>query len=221
MQWLRRGSQPADGQAARVDLRSLAGMPGRLSFAEGFGGSRMTHVACTVRTVDSTQVVVDLAPAAGNAPPAEAAVILEVANHVALVQCFTSVLAATAAGQVALRTPARPHIMQRRRFPRIDVFLGITLHTPDRPIEAVAAQMINLSIDGAAVVLSEPLEPGTLVRLNLTSLGFHPPEAGARVRRCSPTPSRLWVIGVQFQDLEPSQELYLAKYIADYTEASE
>jgi hypothetical protein len=215
--WQRRASQPAEAEAAKVDLRSLAGLPGRISFTEGIVGNRMTHVACTVNRVDHTEISVELTPGAG-VPQPESAVILEVANHIALVQCFTTVLASGKSGQLSLRTPARPHVVQRRRFPRIDLFLSITLHTPDRSIEDVAAQMINLSIDGAAIVLTEPLAPGTPIRLNLTNLGFHPPDVEAVVRRCSPTPSRLWVVGVQFQGLLPGQELYLGKYIADYTD---
>lgn len=217
MLWQRRASQPTEAVATKIDLRSLAGLPGRISFTEGIVGNRMTHVTCMVTRVDHTEIALELSPGA-SVPQPETAVILEVVNHIALVQCFTSVLACGKDGHLSLRTPARPHVVQRRRFPRIDVFLSITLHTPDRPIEAVAAQMINLSIDGAAVVLTEPLEPGTPLQLNLTNLGFHPPDVQAIVRRCSPTPSKLWVVGVQFLGLQPSQELYLGKYIADYTE---
>lgn len=217
MLWQRQGRRTDPASTGRIDLRTLAGLPGRLSFAEGYGGQRMTHAPCTVRKVDHTEITVDLTEAMVTPPP-ESAVILEVANHNALVQCFTSVIGTGATGSVTLRTPARPHVVQRRRFPRIDLFLGITLHTPDRPIEAVVGQMINLSIDGTAVVLAEPMEPGTPVVLNLANLGFHPPEVDSAVRRCTPTPSRLWVIGLQFRALNASQELYLAKYISDYME---
>lgn len=217
MLWQSSGRTTEPEPGGRVDLRSLAGQPGRLSYAEGYGGHRMAHIACTVRKVDAAEITLEVSSTAA-IPHAETAVILEVANHHALVQCFTTILSAGKGGSVSLRTPARPHVVQRRRFPRIDLFLGITLHTPDRPIESVAAQMINLSIDGAAVVLAEPIQPGTAVTLNLTNLGFHPPEVAASVRRCGPTPSRLWVVGLQFERIDASQEIYLAKYISDYLE---
>jgi hypothetical protein len=194
----------------------MAGLPGRLSFAQGLAGNRMTHIAGTVRKVDSNEIVLDIPPGT-SLPSAEGAVILEVTTQQHLVQCFTTVRSSSGSG-LTLRTPARPHIVQRRRFPRIDVFIGVTLHTPDRPIEPLAGQMINLSIDGAACVLVEPIAPGTAVTMNLAGMGLHPPEANAIVRRCTPTPSQLWVVGLQFQSLESSQELYLGKYITDFTE---
>jgi hypothetical protein len=215
MLWSRNGTS-LPGRPA-VDLRSLVGLPGRLSFAEGAGGSRMAHLACTIRRADHSSIVLDLAPGA-TPPPAESAVILEVTDEAALVQCFTTVRTAAKGGEVVLRTPARPHVVQRRRFPRVDVFIGVTLHTPDRPIEPLAGQMTNLSMDGAACVLAEPLAPGTPVTANLGGMGMHPPEVSAVVRRCTPTPSQLWVVGLQFQSLVPSQELYLGKYLADFTE---
>lgn len=217
MLWQRQDRQPDSEPIAKVDLRSLSGLPGRLSFAEGFGGHRMTHLACTVQKVDHSEIVLSL-PAGVTAPAPESAVILEVANHLALVQCFTSVLASARGATISLRTPSRPHVVQRRRFPRIDLFLGITLHTPDRPIEAIAGQMINLSIDGAAIVLAEPIQPGTTVTLNLTSLGLYPPETEAIARRLNPTPSQLWVVGLQFRNLTGTQEVYLGKYISQYSE---
>lgn len=214
MLWQRR-SAPGESALA-LEVRDMAGLPGRLSFSEGYSGSRMAHVPCDIRKVDHSEITLDLNEGA-TLPQVESAVILEVANARALVQCFTSVKAVRG-NEVILRTPARPHVVQRRRFSRVDVFLSITLHTPDRPIEAVPAQMINLSIDGAAIVLVEALQPGTPVTLNLTNLGFHPSEVQAVVRRCTPNPSRLWVIGLQFHALRAEQELYLAKYLQDFVE---
>ncbi|HYF92300.1 MAG TPA: PilZ domain-containing protein [Symbiobacteriaceae bacterium] len=215
MLWPKRTAE--EGATGFVDLRTIAGLPGRLSFSEGVTGSRMTHVTCTVRKVNHTDILLDL-PGITVRPAPESAVILEVATGRELLQCFTSVRTVGQGTTVALRTPARPHVVQRRRFPRVDLFLGITLHTPDRPIEEVGAQMINLSMDGAACVMVEPLQPGMELTLNLTNLGFHPPEVKAVVRRCTPSPSRLWIIGLQFQSLSPEQELYLGKYLADYVD---
>lgn len=214
MIWQRR-TEPEES-AATIELRSMAGLPGRLSFAEGYAGNRMAHAACEVRKVDHAEIVLNLAEGAA-APSMESAVILEVASTRALVQSFTSVKSVRGS-EVVLRTPARPHVVQRRRFSRVDVFLSVTLHTPDRPIEAVPAQMINLSIDGAAIVLVEALQPGTPVMLNLSNLGFYPPEVQTVVRRCTPNPSRLWVIGLQFRNLRPEQELYLAKFLQDFVD---
>lgn len=219
MLWPRRTDQSSDSTAA-VDLRTIAGLPGRLSFSEGLSGNRMTHVPCTVRKVDHTHIVLDMPDTAARPAP-ESAVILEVATGRALLQCFTSVRSIGSGTTVTLRTPARPHVAQRRRFPRVDLFLSITMHTPDRPIEEVAAQMINLSMDGAACVMVEPLQPGVELMLNLTNLGFHPPEVRAVVRRCNPSPSRLWIIGLQFRGLTPEQELYLGKYLEDYIDPNQ
>jgi hypothetical protein len=215
MLWSKRATE-SDGTSA-IDLRAIAGHPGRLSFSEGVSTSRMTHVTCTIRKIDHADIVLDM-PNAGVRPAPESAVILEVATGRELLQCFTSVRSVGRGSEVVLRTPARPHVVQRRRYPRVDLFLGITLHTPDRPIEEVAAQLINLSMDGCACVMVEPQQPGTELNLNFSNLGFHPAEVKAVVRRCSPSPSRLWIIGLQFQPLLPEQELYLGKYLADYVE---
>jgi hypothetical protein len=215
--WQKRGSLPADGHLSAVDLRSLVGLPGRLLFTDGITGSRMTHVPCVVRKVDRTEIVVELLQA-GSDPHPEAAVILEVANHTALTQCFTTVRSHGSGPELSLRTPARPHIMQRRRFPRIDVFVGVTIYTPDRPIAPFAAQMTNLSVDGAACVLVEPLAQGLGVRLNLTSMGLQPPEVDAVVVRCTATPSQLWVVGLQFRGVKPGQEHELTQFISQFAE---
>jgi hypothetical protein len=218
MLWQKRSSAPADGQSGAPDLKSIAGLPGRLLFGDGFAGGRMTDIPCTVRKVDRSEILVELLHA-GSAPQPESAVILEVANQTALIQCFTTVRSRAKGSELALRTPARPHVMQRRRFPRIDVFLGVTIYTADRSINPFAAQMTNLSIDGAACVLAEPLAPGQAVRINLTVVGLHPPEVEAVVVRCTATPSHLWVIGFQFRGMKPAQEASVAKYISDCLES--
>jgi hypothetical protein len=215
--WQKRGSLPTDGHLSAVDLRSMVGLPGRLLFTDGITGSRMTHVPCIVRKVDRTEIVIELLQA-GTALHPEAAVILEVANHTALTQCFTTVRSRSGGAELSLRTPARPHIMQRRRFPRMDVFVGVTIYTPDRPIAPLAAQMTNLSVDGAACVLVEPLAQGLGVRLNLTSMGLQPPEVDAVVVRCTATPSQLWVVGLQFRGVKPGQEHQLTQFISQFVE---
>lgn len=215
--WQKRGSLPADGHLSAIDLRSMVGLPGRLLFTDGIAGNRMTGVACTVARVDRTEIVIELLQP-GTAPHPESAVILEVANHTALTQCFTTVRSLQRGAELSLRTPARPHIMQRRRFPRIDVFVGVTIFTPDRAIAPLAAQMTNLSVDGAACVLVEPLAKGLSVRLNLTTIGLQPPEVDAAVVRCTATPTQLWVAGLQFRNVKPQQEVQLAQYISDFVE---
>lgn len=214
MLWQKRSSLPSDGHAGAVDLKSIAGLPGRLLFADGFAGSRMTDIPCTVRKVDRSEILIDLLHA-GNAPQPESAVILEVADQTALIQCFTTVRSRARGPELSLRTPARPHVMQRRRFPRIDVFLSATVRSPERPLEPLAAQMTNLSVDGAACVLVEPLTSGQAVTLNLAAVGLHPPDVEASVVRCTATPTHLWVVGLQFCSLKPEQELYLGRYISD------
>jgi len=215
--WQKRtGTTPGHPETA-LDLRSISGLPGRLSFTEGVAGRRLSQVACTVRRVDSADIVVEI-PEGLVAPGPENAVILEVVDKNALVQCFTTVRMAPRQTELMLRTPARPHVVQRRRFPRIDLFVAVTLATPDRSIEPMAAQMINMSPDGAACVVAEPMSPGTPITVNMMGLGLFPAEAHAVVRRCTPSPSRLWVVGLQFQNLDRGQELYLEKYVTDYIE---
>lgn len=216
MLW-QRFKRTVDGPGSPIDLRGIAGQRGRLHFAEHLGGDRMTSLPCLVKKVDRAAILLELASPEA-APQAESAVILEVPNEAALLQCFTTVSSRQPGIEVTLRTPARPHVVQRRRYPRIDVFLSIMVTLPDRPLEPIPAQMTNLSIDGAACVLSEPVPSGTRVALNLTGLGLHPPEALASVVRCLPTPNRLWVIGLKFTDLRPEQELYLGKYLSDFTD---
>lgn len=215
MLWQKRVEPGQNRAGAPVDLRSMTGLTGRLLYAEGITGSRMTSLSCTVRKVDHTEIIVDVGPLDTGLPQPESAVILEVANRTALVQCFTTVRARSKGPELSLRTPARPHIQQRRRFPRVEVFLGITLHTPDRPIDPLPAQLTNISLDGAACVLTEPINPGSRLCLNLSSLGLTPPNVNATVVRCTPSPSHLWVMGLQFHGLLAEQETHLGKYISD------
>jgi len=213
-----KGSSSNETSLPKADLRSIIDHTGRLLFAESTSSNHMTSVSCTVLKVNRNDIVLALTVADGM-PQAETAVILEVAQQTAMLQCFTTVREHGPGPRVTLRTPGRPHVLQRRRFPRIDLFLGITLCTPDRPVEQVPAQMINLSLEGAACVLVEPVSPGATLTLNLTAVGLHPAEAEAAVVRCTPTPSHLWVVGVKFLGLRPEQELYLGKYISDVTQS--
>ncbi len=197
-----------------LDIRAIAGLSGRLLFSEGYGRGRLNSIPCVVERVDRSEIRVNLIE---NNPHlrVESAVILEVTMQSALIQCFTTVRSRGQDTELRLRTPATPHIVQRRRFPRIDLFLSANVLTPENPITPLPAQIINLSVEGAACVLAEPINPGAEITLNLCNLALYPPEVRATVMRCTPTPSHLWVIGVQFQDLQPSQELYLGKYISD------
>lgn len=218
MLWSKRGGTAfTEGPGAPVDLRSMVGFTGRLLFASNPTGSQMTHVPCTVLTVSRQEVLIELA-SNEVIPELGAAVILEVAQSTALVQCFTTVKRPYSGSRLALAVPGRPHVLQRRRFPRIDLFTGVALKNAERPLEEFPAQMINLSIDGAACVLAEPVSPGSKLLVNLSPVGLHPPEAMAVVVRCTPTPSHLWVLGLKFQGLAPEQELYLGKYISTYTD---
>lgn len=215
--WQRQATSTSfDGPGAPVDLRTISGLPGKILFAENDRTRQMTDLSCTVLKVTPTQLIVEPEPAA-TLPKTGTAVILEVAQQSAMVQCFTTVRAVGPGHRLTLQTPGRPHVLQRRRYPRVDLFLGITVSTPDRPIDQLPAQMINLSCEGSACVLAEPIAPGTSLSLNLTAIGLHPPETIAQVIRCTPTPSQLWVVGVRFQALAPDQEIYLCKYIADVT----
>lgn len=191
MLWHRQGSTTiTDGPDAPVDLKTMTGCAGRLLFAPGSGSSQMIHVPCTVLSVNRTELVVDL-QGNGALPQNGTAVILEVAQATALVQCFTSVRRRGPGNRVALAIPGRPHVLQRRRFPRIDLFTSVTTRYMDRPLEELPAQMINLSVDGAACVVAEPVTPGTKLLINLSPIGLHPPEAPTEVVRCTPSPSHL------------------------------
>ncbi len=215
MVWFSRSPRTEDGPGAAVDLRTLAGLSGKLLFAHGLRAHHMVQITCNVLKVDRSAILVE--PTGGNARPGpDSAVILEVLHQSALIQCFTTVGRVDKAGGIYLRVPARPHVVQRRRNPRVDIYLGVTIHTPDRPIEETAAQMINLSLDGAACVLTEPLTPGTEITVNLAPLGV-PAQVRAEVVRCMPTPTHLWVVGIRFDRLSREYEQYLTRYINDFT----
>lgn len=218
MLWHRPAGTPfIEGPGAPVDLSSMVGFTGRLLFAPSPGGSQMIHVPCTVRGVQRSEIMVEL-ESNEVMPQSGSAVILEVVQATALVQCFTSVRRLSGGSRITLGVPSRPHVLQRRRFPRIDLFTAITARYADRPLEELPAQMINLSVDGAACVVAEPVTPGTKLLLNLSPIGLHPADAPVTVVRCTPSPSHLWVVGVKFAGLAAEQELYLGKYISLYTE---
>lgn len=213
MLWQSQRQAPGDSP----DLRAIAGLTGHLEVASGPDGEALSHLPCTVGRVTRSEILVTLLRPESIPLPGSAA-ILEVISLKALIQCFTTVQWTAADGKVALATPARPHVVQRRRFPRVELFLGVTLRPEDRPVEPLPAQMINLSVDGAACVMVEPLTPGSAATLDLTPVGLHPPEVTARVIRCRPSPSHLWLVGLQFEALRPEQEFYLGKYLGDYAE---
>lgn len=218
MPWFSKGQAVQDGPGSAIDLRELAGHSGNLLFANGLRANQMVSIPCRLLRVDRTHIAVELAEGSAR-PAAESAVILEVLHHSALIQCFTFVERVEKSGPVLVRIPTRPHVVKRRKNPRVDIYLGVTLHTPDRPIEETPAQMINLSLDGAACVLAEPVQQGAQISINMSALGFNPPMVAANVVRCSPTPTHLWVIGFQFRQLLPEQERYLTEYIANFTGA--
>jgi len=204
-----------DGAGAAVDLHSMIGLQGRLVFASP--GGQMMHVPCLVLGVDRRHIVVEVLHAT-TTPARGTDVILEVAYQTALVQCFTDLLGKKRNGTLVLRTPGHSHVLQRRRFQRVDLFVGVTLRSKDSYLNQTAAQMINLSIDGAACVVVESLPPGTECLVDLTAIGLYPGEAHAVVTRSTPSPSRLWVVGMKFDRLVPEQEIYLDKYIMDVSE---
>lgn len=214
MSWFRRGQIVLEESGTAVNLTELQGLPGELLFAHGVR-DQLVRVPCKVPRVDRQWVVVE--PTGGGLrPETGGAVILEVVVRTALVQCYTSVQRAEKSGPLYLHMPARPHITVRRRNPRIDIYVGVTLHTRERPIEATPAQMINLSLDGAACVLSEPLTPSTTIFINMAALGLNPQQVQATVVRCIPTPTHAWVIGLRFEQVRPEQESHLAQYIATF-----
>lgn len=215
MFWPRRpGTARGPNMEEPLDLRSISGLSGHLLFAEARGRPQMITVPCVVRKAGPVSLVVDV-EGVPSLPDAGSAVILEVVQPKALLQCFTQVQSVGPGPKLVLKAPELPHVLQRRRFPRVELFLGISVSTADRPIDQLPAQMINLSIDGAACVMTEPLSPGTALRLHLAAIGLHPPDVETAVIRCTPTPSHLWMIGVRFQALSSEQEIYLGKYIAD------
>jgi c-di-GMP-binding flagellar brake protein YcgR len=205
----------AEDAGAFVDLHSMVSLQGRLVFTAA--SRQLVHVPCIVLSVDRKHIVVEVHKGV-TTPALETDVILEVAQQTALVQCFTELLSKKRNGHLALRTPGHSHVLQRRRFQRVDLFIGVTLRTKDFRLDQTAAQMINLSMDGAALVVVESLPIGTECLVDLTAIGLHPGEAHAVVIRSTPTPSRLWVVGMKFDRLEAEQEIYLGKYINDVSE---
>lgn len=196
--------------APEINLRQVVGLQAHLQFMEGGAGSRLATVSCTAIKVDRSELTVEVA-GNGPLPTLDGAVVLEVTLETALLQCYTTVRAVHGR-LVKLRTPARPHIVQRRRFQRIPLFLSVTLR-PEGAAE-IPSQLINLSLEGAACVLAEPLPPGTASVINLAATGLHPPTVAANVMRCTPTPNQLWVVGLQFLTPTPDQRLYLGKYLS-------
>lgn len=219
MSWFKRNQPVTEGPGSAVDLRTLSGMTGRLLFAHGLATKQMVQIPCKVLRVDRSEIILE--PTGGSARPgAGSAVILEVLHEVSLIQCFTTILRVGKDSSLTLRVPARPHVVQRRRNPRVDVYVGVTLLTPDRPIEETPAQLINLSLTGAGCVVAEPLAPGSPVTINLAPLGLVPPQITAEVVRCVPTPTHLWLLGLGFAHVYDSQATYLNQYIERFRQST-
>lgn len=196
--------------AQEINLHQIVGLQSHLQFMEGGVGSRLVTVSCTAVKVDRSELTLEVS-GTGALPVLDGAVVLEVTLETALLQCFTTVRAVHGR-LVKLRTPARPHIVQRRRFHRVPLFLSVTLK-PEGASE-IPSQLINLSLEGAACVMAEPLPPGTSLSVNLAATGLHPPTVAASVMRCAPTPNQLWMVGLQFLSLTPDQRLYMGKYLS-------
>jgi hypothetical protein len=55
---------------------------------------------------------------------------------------------------------------------------------------------MNLSVNGAGLLMNQPLEPGTCILLELETTGRTAPlELGARVVHCDNQPEGAWLIG--------------------------
>lgn len=204
-----------EGEGAAVDLHTMVSFQGRLVFTAATG--QLVHIPCVVLSVNRKHIVVEVLNGA-TTPATGTDVILEVAQQSALVQCFTELLSKKHNGTLTLRTPGHSHVLQRRRFQRVDLFVGVTLRAKSFRLDQTAAQMINLSVEGAACVMVESLPTGTECLVDLTAIGLYPGEAHAVVIRSTPTPSRLWVVGLKFDRLEAEQAIYLNKYITDVSE---
>lgn len=199
------------GTKETFDLKQLMGEPGYLLVSDLSAPDKERRLSCKVRSLSGPLLKIVLQEEAEQPQPG-AHVVLEVATRRALVQCFTSVERTESPLTLSLRRPAQTHIVQRRRYPRVEVFVGATFrHGGNYGI--VPAQLINLSVDGAAMVVVERLQPGSVLSLCLSGIGLDPDEVPARVVRCTPSPNHLWVVGLSFGRLPPEQEQYLEDYI--------
>lgn len=199
------------GSRETFDLKHLHGQPGRLLVAAPRAPDDLIRLSCTVISLSGPLLRVALHQEHWLPEPGTQ-VVLEVTTGRALIQCFTMVEKIEAPLNVCLRKPAQTHIVQRRRYPRAEVFVGAT-YRHSTGYSPTPAQLINLSVDGAAMVVVEPLQPGCVVSLSLSGIGLQPDEVPARVLRCTPSPNHLWVVGLSFGRLPPEQEQRLADYI--------
>lgn len=196
---------------AYIDLKSLNGEPGRLLLDDPKAPDRMLRVSCTVEESSATLMQLSVMyPVSALSPGTQVA--LEVVTRTALVQCFTTVEKVEGVQTLYLRRPAHTHIVQRRRFPRAEVFIAAT-YRKGGAYGALPAQLTNLSVDGAAMVVVEAPANGSVIALDLSSIGLEPGDVPARVVRSTPSPNHLWVVGLAFGKLPPEQEHYLAEYV--------
>jgi c-di-GMP-binding flagellar brake protein YcgR len=206
---------PRSAATEILALKSLSGQKGRLIADDPRSPDGTAELPCTVSAVNGPLLRVALVEQVP-LPEEGAQVVLEVATRQALVQCFTVVERREEPVTLFLRRPARTHVLQRRRYPRADTFVAAT-YQQGGAFSPYPAQLINLSVDGAAMVVVDPLQFGSVITLNLGAIGLKPEEVPARVVRCTPSPNHLWVIGLSFGRLPPEQEESLAAYIVQLT----
>jgi hypothetical protein len=97
------------------------------------------------------------------------------------------------------RPPTGPDGVERRRAPRLE---------PDdlaEPVLVVGSRLVNISPGGLMLEAPIPLTPDSTLRLRLVMAGERT-DVHARVRGCVARVKgrgSAWVVGVEFEDLDP------------------
>jgi hypothetical protein len=197
-------------------LMDLASHPARVSMPDLRAPEGSVKIPGTIREVRPASIVVDLFFAL-TAPRVNQPAVLEIMTHDALLQCLTVIQSASNPQCLHLTIPERIHPIQRRRHPRAKVSVSASL-APVGGVGGISVTVINISAGGCAMLLPEPVLPGSLVHLDLEAAGLDHTAVSAQVIRCSLSSASggLWEAGCSFYDLTAEQHEHLIQYVKLY-----
>jgi hypothetical protein len=211
---IRLQDEPCEGTTQVLnELKALVGFPARIVLRDSRTPGNTVKIPGIIRQVALTGIVLELffpliCPRTGESAA------LEVIGHSSLTQGFTTITHTSNPQCIHLMLPDKIHAVQRRRFPRANVFISARLQHPAFA-DGKPVTITNLSAGGCALELTEPLKVGDKVHLNLLAAGLSPADIAAEVARCSPSPSPdgVWDIGLAFCSLDGAGEQHLVNYV--------
>jgi len=208
-------SDRSDASSLLDQLKSLLGLPARIWMEEPSVPAQIIKLPGMVQRVFPAGLAMELLFPMTH-PRSEVPVILEIMSRSALYQFRTVIQGSDSPQRIHLRLPTEMHVIQRRRSPRVTVSMEALVTKADE--ETLVGQVMNISANGAAIMMAEAIPVGTVIRVALQVPGDAEIDLQARVVRCTLSPNGACITGVSFLNLTGKQEEWLHQYVSRFAE---